>query len=415
MFRQSFTTRIDLGSLRKRPVLALAALVLLAAPSSAAGAASAPVEVWESGGLSAFTIEGVRVAAASQNATIHVRRSGSLRLMRVSRDGDDVQHPEEGFGYPMASLAVERLDPLLPAARSLSADTVLMSRRSAALRGAQVGDTVELEGWNREVLEFEIERVVPDEQLDWYELLISEEAADALGFDRSSALVVDGADASALGSAVRWMVRSTAVRIAMPDDPIVFEDPTLPTVMVKEQFGEFAFRPTGRGDGIEIEQSWLDANIVDAHIEGLGTFRCNRAVMPYLRSVIADIDRGGMMDVIDYEDFQVAGGCFNSRMMRGGDKGYALSRHAWGIAIDINPSTNPYGGPTTLDTDVGEAFRRWGFVWGATWTVPDGMHFEWTGAPARLETCAQIRLVQPDSSSVTWSVEPADQPLCSPG
>ena len=371
-----------------------------------------PVDVWESGGLSAVTLEGAAVAARTQNATIHVRRSGSLRLMGVTRDGADVQRPDPGFGYPMASLAVEADDPLLPVARRLQADTVLMSERSAALRGARTGDVVELEGWNREVLEFEIARLVPDDELDWYEIVLSEAGAERLGLDRAASLVIEGRNAPALGSAVRWMVRSSSVRVATPDEPIVFTDPTLPTVMVKERFGEFAFRPTGLGDGIEIERSWLDANIVDAYVEELGSFRCNRAMMPYLRSAIADLRRQGSIDEIDYDDFQIAGGCFNSRMMRGGDKGFALSRHAWGIAIDFNPTSNPYGGPTELSPEFGDTFRDWGFSWGATWTVPDGMHFEWTGAPEVINACARVRLVEPTSSSVTWSVQDAQDPAC---
>jgi hypothetical protein len=389
-----------------------AALVIVGSAGVASAAPAGAVSVWESGGLSPMTIEGVRVAASSQGASIHMRQSGSLRLMGVTRDGEDVQRPDPGFGYPMASLAVETDDPLLTAARRLGDRDVLMSERSAALRGARPGDRLEVEGWDRQVIELELVAVVPDDELDWYELVIPADVARAIAFDRDASMIIEGSDSGALLSAIRWLVRSPTVRVGTPDAPVAFTDPTLPTVVVKEQFGEFAFRPTGRADGIEIEEAWLEANIVDTYIEGLGPFRCNRAVMPYLRSVVSDLDRQGLMDEIVYDDFQIAGGCFNSRMMRGGDKGYALSRHAWGIAIDINPSTNPYGGPTELTSDVGNTFRRWGFSWGATWTVPDGMHFEWAGAPAELETCADVRLVEPTSSSVTWSVQPADEAIC---
>lgn len=400
---------------RASVVLLLSIAVQFAVVPAPAGAAEpGAVLVWESGGLSPTTIEAARVAAATQSAAVHVRRSGSLRIMGVTRNGVDVQRPETGFGYPMSTLAVERADPLIvpDVVERIPMDGVVMSERSAGLRGAQPGDVIELEGWNREIQELTIVDVAPDDALDWYELVLISETADALEFDRASALVIEAADPYAMISALRWFARSPTVRIGSTDQPIGFTDPTLPTVVVKERFGEFSFRPTGRGDGIEMDETWLAENIVDVNIEGLGPFRCNRAVVPYLRAAVADLERSGLMEAVDYTDFQLAGGCFNARMMRGGDKGYALSRHAWGIAIDINPSTNPYGGPTELPDGFGDVLRRWGFSWGATWTVPDGMHFEWARMPDEIVTCTPFRLSEPGSTTVTWLVD-ASTSACS--
>ena len=83
-------------------------------------------------------------------------------------------------------------------------------------------------------------------------------------------------------------------------------------------------------------------------------------------------------------DFQTAGGCYNPRLIRGGDKGGAVSRHAWGVAVDLNPSTNRYGGAITLDRQVAEIFHYWGFAWGGGWVFTDGGHFEWKQLPAHV-------------------------------
>ena len=68
-----------------------------------------------------------------------------------------------------------------------------------------------------------------------------------------------------------------------------------------------------------------------------------------------------------------------------------LSLHAFGIAVDINPSANPSCGVTAacrcyndLVTDMPrefvQAFRDAGFDWGGDWVDhPDPMHFEWAG------------------------------------
>lgn len=400
----------------KRIAVSLVVVVLLTVPAPTAVAAAGEPDyltVWQAGGMTPSTLEAVRVAAAIENAHVAIRRSGSLRLMGVTRDVVDVQRPADGFGYPMSSLAVEPDDPSLhpDAAATLGPTTVVMSERSAALRGARAGDVLEIEGWNRRVLSLEIGAVLPDDTVGWYEIVLSDETAATLDFDRPASAVVWGGRASQVPWTMRWFSAASTVRIGSSSDPIVFTDATLPTVVLKERFGEFAFRPTGISDGIEIEASWLEANIVDVNIDGLGPFRCNRAVVPYIRAAVSELERTGLMAQVDYTDFQLAGGCFNARMMRGSDQGFALSRHAWGIAIDFNPSTNRFGGETTLTPAFGEVLRRWGFSWGATWTLPDGMHFEWVRTPGDIDVCAPLRITDGD----VWTVEAMDDACSSLG
>jgi hypothetical protein len=58
-----------------------------------------------------------------------------------------------------------------------------------------------------------------------------------------------------------------------------------------------------------------------------------------------------------------------------------ISHHAWGVAVDINVSRNPFGGTPHQDPRIVEIFERWGFTWGGQWLVPDGMHFEFKSFP----------------------------------
>ena len=65
----------------------------------------------------------------------------------------------------------------------------------------------------------------------------------------------------------------------------------------------------------------------------------------------------------------------------------ALSQHAYGNAIDINPNENPYvGNPfmhkmkTDLPANISRLAAKWGISWGGDWSsVKDPMHFEYTG------------------------------------
>jgi hypothetical protein len=55
-----------------------------------------------------------------------------------------------------------------------------------------------------------------------------------------------------------------------------------------------------------------------------------------------------------------------------------LSVHSWAAAIDLNARWNGYGAKPTINMDVVRVFEEYGFTWGGRWTVPDGMHFQFT-------------------------------------
>jgi hypothetical protein len=64
-----------------------------------------------------------------------------------------------------------------------------------------------------------------------------------------------------------------------------------------------------------------------------------------------------------------------------GVEGHELSRHAWGVAIDLNFGENSTGAADLQDPRLVEVMERWGFTWGGRWLVPDPAHFEYV-APA---------------------------------
>lgn len=312
------------------------------------------------------------------------------------------------YGVPMSTVVFDpvSMGPLLDSrlrAALASQNSLVMSARSAALRGAEAGDTVSLEGWNGRVLDFEITAVLDDAVLDWYEIALHPSVAASLDLDRPSRVMIwDGVADSLTEMLLGAVAVKPSVALRRAGEIRDTTDSTLPTVAVKERFGEFSFRRSTNGDFIVIEPEWVDANIVWVDFPETGPFRCHRAVVPYLRSAMEELRRLGLADEIVYSDFQAAGGCYVPRLMRGGDKGFALSRHAWGTAIDFNPSTNRYGGEIALPDAFGEVLRRWGFAWGAGWTVPDGMHFEWKQIPVDAErhACAPVRIVQSGSGSL---------------
>jgi hypothetical protein len=223
--------------------------------------------------------------------------------------------------------------------------------------------------------------VVPDGAIEWTELVFSEAIATRLGIDRPARAVMWGVNTMVVDLLTRSILPTAAIRVSGPGSQRpVFVDWVLPMVQMKEQFGEFAFRETTT-DRIETDDVWYEANIVTVDLPRIGSFRCHSKIVPYVRGALAELEVRGLADEIDSADFQAAGGCYNARLARGGDlnRGFALSRHSWGIAIDFNPSTNQFGSLATLSEQFGQVWRDWGFAWGAGWRVSDPMHFEWHG------------------------------------
>ena len=93
----------------------------------------------------------------------------------------------------------------------------------------------------------------------------------------------------------------------------------------------------------------------------------------------------------DYRTRRADTGAFNCRRITGGSR-YSL--HAYGIAIDVNWSTNPYGRTLVTDMAIGmieaiEGIRTAGGVqvwrWGGRYSNnKDAMHFEVVASPAEL-------------------------------
>lgn len=65
--------------------------------------------------------------------------------------------------------------------------------------------------------------------------------------------------------------------------------------------------------------------------------RCHKLIAPNLKAVFTDLLAHYGLAKIQELGIDLYGGCFNYRKMRGGS---SWSKHAWGIAIDLDPARN---------------------------------------------------------------------------
>jgi hypothetical protein len=199
-------------------------------------------------------------------------------------------------------------------------------------------------------------------------VVVNTVAADlGLPADNAAVLSSGTADPAALAARVRGAVgRGTTIHLlTQPRTPYAF----LTGSSAAKAFGAFSYRYYDDGT-IEPDARWVAANIVRARVPVLGWVTCHRLMVPQLRRALAEVEAAGLGGLIHSYD-----GCYVPRFIER-DPSHPVSLHTWGIAIDLDASTNGRGGRGTMDPRIVNAFKRWGFRWGGDWTYTDPMHFE---------------------------------------
>ena len=344
------------------------------------------IYAWRAGGLTESAISRVIEAARDSGSSASLNYRGTIGVREIRRGEHRILTTTPGWRIPHTARAVAAATAApfhgADVAKALQSHQIAMSETSAKLSGAQVGDTVVFYGWDGAVHERTIGSVVPDEFVASSELTFASADAAAFGFARpysiwilpDSDLATLEAGLEATEAATRWFrwVRSW--------EPLG-QGYTLPTARLKELLGVFEYR-LGSGTTIVMEPVWFADNIVRVNLPILGIWgSCHQAIVPHLTNALNQIKQAGLAHLIDVRDSR-NGGCWNPVRIPGGYGG-AISRHAWGLAVDINPSTNAWGAVPTMDPRIVEIFRANGFIWGGTWPRPDGMHFEWVGNESR--------------------------------
>jgi hypothetical protein len=310
---------------------------------------------------------------------VSVVRVGNIQVVET-RDGAGsiVDQSPEGFVLP---LEVHAIDPDAHAAYApesvvrllseLGPDQALLSESSARFRRLDTGAELILD----DGVVLTVAGVVSDEWVGMGEAVVSTSGAEALGIarERYAILRFDGSRAELELSA--GGLTGAPVHVRARDEVDVFRhaDSVASQIAIKTMFGEFAYRPT-QGDFIEIDPAWLEANIVEVEIPLLGNDKCHRRFVAKLSGVMIELERAGVADAIDPSAYL---GCWNSRFIRGRKD---LSRHAWGVAADINFGNESDGGPgSPTHLALLDAMLQRDILSGHAWTDPDPGHFEWFG------------------------------------
>lgn len=337
-----------------QPTTTTSAVEVVTTTTAFGSTSTAPVVptylVWSSGGLDpAFT---TALLAAFPQASVF--KGGVVELVG-----------ETGL-IPLDALAGQ-----LP---GLGPGSVALGESSAALRRAQVGDTLALASGSVEVV-----AVVPDSEIGAAEIVFARDDPNLpFTIDRFALVTTDLPRADFEGQVRSFPTGPGGVRIrAEGETPwLRHGDAVIPQVFVKEALGEFSYTNL-RGAGFTPDPAWVDGNIVRSQVPILGEVVCHRIVTEMLTSALGRLVDEGLSHLVDPTSFA---GCFDPRYIRtAAGQHVGVSRHAWGAAVDINAAQNPLGSLGTQDPRLIAAMVDAGFTWGGEWLVPDPMHFEYAG------------------------------------
>ena len=253
-------------------------------------------------------------------------------------------------------------------AQAIRDNKIVISELTASRYELNVGDYVNLVGLNSEIIPIEVGKVIKDSKIGWFEGVVNKELGFKLGIYRNiQAIIWDSHINENFLIELHKNINYRKVKLTFRENR-VNKNWVLPTALVKEMFGDFQIKERD-GVWITTEPEWREENIQNKRMPILGITRCHRLMWEPLEGALNQILEEGLEEYLSIEEWRSSGGCYAPRRINRFDAGGSISRHAWGIAIDINTKS---GYPPR----VVEIFNDWGFAWGGTWTSPDEMHFE---------------------------------------
>ena len=245
---------------------------------------------------------------------------------------------------------------------------IVISELTSEQYSINVGDTLVLVGMNEVTFEIEVGEIIPDGELGWFEAVVNKDVGYQLGINRNvQAIIWDDKVTENHFVELYKNIKYKRLRVTFKDAK-PNKNWVLPTALVKKYFGDFQIKEKD-GTWIIVEPAWRNANIERKNMPIIGRATCNKIMWEPLLGALNQVIEEGLQDTLSKDEFQKSGGCYAPRRINRFNAGGAISRHAWGIAIDINVKSGYH-------PRVVQIFNQWGFAWGGTWTSPDEMHFE---------------------------------------
>ena len=331
------------------------------------------ITISQSGSLFYSVTNEITQSVKNLNSNLSFIGRANVGLEKVTDEsGNDKLTSIKDYLYNISVKTVEKnfVDYIYPKeiSRKINSDLIIISELTANLYSIQIGDIMHLVGINGEPMEIIVGDIVPDSKLGWFEAVVKKDTGFKLGIYRNiQAIIWDNKITENHLIEIYRNIKYKKIKVSDQNSK-PNKNWVLPNALVKEMFGDFQIKERD-GTWIVTDPKWRVANIQRIEMPIIGRATCHRLMWEPLRGALTQIEEEGLADTLSKEEFTTSGGCYAPRRISRFDAGGSISRHAWGIAIDINTKSG-------YVPRVVEIFNSWGFAWGGTWTSPDEMHFE---------------------------------------
>ena len=317
------------------------------------GPVTARITVSQSRNLDPAVQTAAFAAAADVGAGAALLHGGTLGVTGLGRNGGWYVLPPPGAQYPGSRHGgrPRRRPPSCtasPSAECWATARSILSDTSAGLFGAAAGDVVQVRRWdNGGVAEFIVGAVIGRRQA-------AGRAGDVDRVGREHRLrapdqrpdlrlqVRPGGDEGARRARPGPLGR----RIGHPGRRGT-RRPTRRSTWPRPRPSSGSSGTCHRRWDVSIDPAWQQANLVRTAFAGdPDRGHLPPHVAPAIQGALNEIAAAGLAGAIDVTNTNRYGGCFGPREVRsdGGTTGGNLSRHTWGMALDMNTASNPMGG-----------------------------------------------------------------------
>jgi hypothetical protein len=319
------------------------------------------------------------------DVTATTTATADVAWMTASLDanGDGVDQPASPMMIPMDVTGVDPTfatfipEPERQLVQNLRPGQGILSESEANLRHLGTGATLLFRGG----VKIDIVGTLPDALMGAYELLVPRETGQQIGVTheryvlfnvRSHASVTVADLITAFAALLPVATPYPAVEVRAPGTTAYLRanDRVIPPLFLKEQFGEFTAHPSTPGH-IVIDPRWVQDHIQSATLPVLGSITCNADMLPLLKRAIHQIVADGASSSITD-----VGLCFD-KVASPTDPSGPLTPAAWGVSIQLDPSSNAPGERPTMPKAIVQQMYKVGFGWAGNDAYPQGSLFRY--------------------------------------
>ncbi len=333
------------------------------------------IDIIQSGSLYPSVVKAIEDISSKLNLNTAYFGRATLGMVSITHsDGLINTLTKEGYSIPISVFTVDNDVANYFYGQEityiLKSNMAVVSEMTALRHSLVVGDSITFLTEPKGSNSLQVGLIVPDQYINWTEVLMSRDLGFEFGIYRikKATLWTKKLDEKIFIELYK-NIKTKKIQYLTKTD-INKGDWILPAALLKNKFGEFSVKNRDTSSKwVIVDPEWKAINIETKSLPIIGTTTCHKLMWEPLEGALNQIQSEGLAHTLSKEEYYGNGGCYAPRRITRVNAGGALSRHTWGIAIDINTRSSYH-------PRVVEIFNDWGFAWGGTWTSPDAMHFE---------------------------------------